>query len=103
MPQNSLIIFFCLFAFCFAACSRRKRSRKKTNSTSSNQTPSKTPTKNRLNGQQDSGKISNTGTIQRKKLKRKKSSMEQQKKWVFKGRISTEIMEIENLEDGTGN
>lgn len=29
--------------------------------------------------------------------------MEQQKKWVFKGRISTEIMEIENLEDGTGN
>jgi len=82
---------------------RRKRSRKKTNSTSSNQTPSKTPTKNRLNGQQDSGKISNTGTIQRKKLKRKKSSMEQQKKWVFKGRISTEIMEIENLEDGTGD
>ena len=42
---------------------------------------------------------SKTGTIQRKKIKRKKSSVEQ-KKWIFKGRIATELMEIENLEDG---
>ena len=38
-------------------------------------------------------------TLQRKKVKRKKSMVEQ-KKWLFKGRISTELMEIENLEDG---
>ncbi|CAK8691769.1 unnamed protein product [Clavelina lepadiformis] len=43
-----------------------------------------------------------TGTIQRKKIKRKKSTVEQ-KKWLFKGRISTELMEIENLEDGTSD
>lgn len=42
---------------------------------------------------------SKTGTIQRKKVKRKKSSADQ-KKWLFKGRIATELMEIENLEDG---
>ena len=40
-----------------------------------------------------------TGTIQRKKVKRKKSNADQ-KKWLFKGRIATELMEIENLEDG---
>ena len=42
---------------------------------------------------------SKTGTIQRKKVKRKKSAADQ-KKWIFKGRIATELMEIENLEDG---
>ena len=42
---------------------------------------------------------SKTGTIQRKKVKRKKSAVDQ-KKWIFKGRIATELMEIENLEDG---
>lgn len=51
---------------------------------------------NRLQGnEKDKG-----GTLQRKKMKRKKAAQEQ-KKWLFKGRISTELMEIENLEDGT--
>lgn len=46
------------------------------------------------------GSASKSSTLQRKKIKRKKSMIDQ-KKWIFKGRISTELMEIENLEDGT--
>nr|CAB3265148.1 phosphatidylinositol 3,4,5-trisphosphate-dependent Rac exchanger 1 protein [Phallusia mammillata] len=44
-----------------------------------------------------------SGTLPRsKKIKRKKSVMDP-KKWIFKGRISTELMEIENLEDGASD
>jgi len=45
---------------------------------------------------------SKSSTLQRKKVKRKKSVADP-KKWIFKGRISTELMEIENLEDGTSD
>uniref|UniRef100_H2Y5P1 Uncharacterized protein n=1 Tax=Ciona savignyi TaxID=51511 RepID=H2Y5P1_CIOSA len=37
-----------------------------------------------------------------KKVKRKKAAADQ-KEWMFKGRISTELMEIENLDDGTSD
>ena len=40
------------------------------------------------------------GTIRRNRPAKSKSGRDQQKKWIFKGRISTELMEIENLEDG---
>nr|XP_039271145.1 phosphatidylinositol 3,4,5-trisphosphate-dependent Rac exchanger 2 protein-like isoform X2 [Styela clava] len=43
-----------------------------------------------------------TATLQKKKSKRKKNAQDQ-KKWLFKGRISTELMEIESVEDGTSD
>ena len=49
---------------------------------------------------QTSEKQDRTATLQKKKTKRKKPAQDQ-KKWLFKGRISTELMEIESVDDGT--